>query len=129
MANNNMDLLVRILGDGSGMETGFAKAASFAKGQFTALAGFFASKFTVESIIGNFEKALNFANTIKDNAEATGVGVESLQALNVAAERAGAYAATKLLFPLILFIMPAVFVVIFGPIALNFIYGNMVLGG
>ncbi len=46
-----------------------------------------------------------------------------------AAERAGAYAATKLLFPLILFIMPAVFVVIFGPIALNFIYGNMVLGG
>jgi tight adherence protein C len=46
-----------------------------------------------------------------------------------AAERAGAYAATKLLFPLILFIMPAVFIVIFGPIALNFVYGDMVLGG
>ena len=46
-----------------------------------------------------------------------------------AAERAGAYAATKLLFPLILFIMPAVFIVIFGPIALNFIYGDMVIGG
>ena len=46
-----------------------------------------------------------------------------------AAERAGAYAATKLLFPLILFIMPAVFVVIFGPIALNFIYGDAVIGG
>lgn len=46
-----------------------------------------------------------------------------------AAERAGAYAATKLLFPLILFIMPAVFVVIFGPIVLNFIYGDMVIGG
>lgn len=46
-----------------------------------------------------------------------------------AAERAGAYAATKLLFPLILFIMPAVFVVIFGPIVLNFLYGNMVIGG
>lgn len=46
-----------------------------------------------------------------------------------AAERAGAYAATKLLFPLILFIMPAVFIVIFGPIALNFIYGDMVVGG
>lgn len=46
-----------------------------------------------------------------------------------AAERAGAYAATKLLFPLILFIMPAVFIVIFGPIALNFIYGDAVIGG
>jgi tight adherence protein C len=46
-----------------------------------------------------------------------------------AAERAGAYAATKLLFPLILFIMPAVFIVIFGPIALNFIYGDAVVGG
>ncbi len=45
-----------------------------------------------------------------------------------AAERAGAYAATKLLFPLILFIMPAVFIVIFGPIALNFIYGDAVIG-
>lgn len=46
-----------------------------------------------------------------------------------AAERAGAYAATKLLFPLIMFIMPAVFVVIFGPVALNFIYGDAVIGG
>lgn len=46
-----------------------------------------------------------------------------------AAERAGAYAATKLLFPLIMFIMPAVFIVIFGPIALNFIYGDAVIGG
>lgn len=45
-----------------------------------------------------------------------------------AAERAGALAATKLLFPLILFIMPAVFIVIFGPIVLNFVYGNMVIG-
>jgi tight adherence protein C len=46
-----------------------------------------------------------------------------------AAERAGAYAAVKLLFPLILFIMPAVFIVIFGPIALNFLFGDMVIGG
>lgn len=45
-----------------------------------------------------------------------------------AAERAGAYAATKLLFPLILFIMPAVFIVIFGPVVLNFIFGNSVVG-
>lgn len=44
-----------------------------------------------------------------------------------AAERAGAYAATKILFPLILFIMPAVFIVIFGPIVLNFVFGTGVL--
>lgn len=46
-----------------------------------------------------------------------------------AAERAGAYAATKILFPLILFIMPAVFIVIFGPVLLNFLFGSGVLGG
>lgn len=46
-----------------------------------------------------------------------------------AAEKAGAYAATKILFPLILFIMPAVFIVIFGPIALNFLFGPGVMGG
>jgi tight adherence protein C len=44
------------------------------------------------------------------------------------AERMGAYAAQKILFPLILCIMPAVFIMIFGPIALNFIYGSGVVG-
>ena len=46
-----------------------------------------------------------------------------------AAERQGAQAATKILFPLILFIMPAVFIVIFGPIVLNFVFGDGVIGG
>jgi tight adherence protein C len=45
------------------------------------------------------------------------------------AERMGAYATQKLLFPLVLCIMPAVFIVIFGPIFLNFIYGTGVIGG
>ncbi len=45
------------------------------------------------------------------------------------AERMGAHASQKILFPLILCIMPAVFVVIFGPILLNFIYGSGVVGG
>lgn len=44
------------------------------------------------------------------------------------AERMGAYASQKILFPLILCIMPAVFVMIFGPIALNFIYGDQTIG-
>jgi len=46
-----------------------------------------------------------------------------------AAEKAGAQAATKILFPLILFIMPAVFIVIFGPIVLNFLFGDGAFGG
>ncbi len=45
-----------------------------------------------------------------------------------AAERQGAYASQKILFPLILCIMPAVFVIIFGPIALNFMYGDHTIG-
>jgi tight adherence protein C len=45
------------------------------------------------------------------------------------AERMGAHASQKILFPLILCIMPAVFVVIFGPIVLNFLYGSGVVGG
>ena len=45
-----------------------------------------------------------------------------------AAEKAGAAATQKLLFPLVICIMPAVFIVIFGPILLNFIYGTGVVG-
>jgi tight adherence protein C len=37
------------------------------------------------------------------------------------AEKKGAAASQKLLFPLILFIMPAVFIMIFGPVILGFI--------
>jgi len=43
-------------------------------------------------------------------------------------ERQGAMAAQKILFPLILCIMPAVFIVIFGPVILNFIYGGGPIG-
>jgi tight adherence protein C len=37
------------------------------------------------------------------------------------AEKAGAAAAQKLMFPVILFILPAVFLLIFGPVALGFL--------
>jgi tight adherence protein C len=40
------------------------------------------------------------------------------------AEKAGATAATKILFPMLLFIMPAVFIIIAAPIVLQFIAGN-----
>jgi tight adherence protein C len=39
------------------------------------------------------------------------------------AEKAGAKATQKILFPLVLFIFPAVLIVIIGPVALQFIYG------
>jgi tight adherence protein C len=39
------------------------------------------------------------------------------------AEREGARASQKILFPLVLFIFPAVLIVIIGPVALQFIYG------
>jgi len=40
------------------------------------------------------------------------------------AEKAGAAAAQKILFPLVLCILPAVFIMIFGPIGLSFLYGG-----
>ncbi len=42
----------------------------------------------------------------------------------VRAEKAGAQASQKILVPLIFFILPAVFVMVFAPIALNFMYGK-----
>ena len=44
------------------------------------------------------------------------------------AEKAGAAAAQKILFPLVLCILPAVFIMIFGPIALSFLYGGGIGG-
>lgn len=41
------------------------------------------------------------------------------------AERKGAAASQKILFPLVFFIIPAVFIVIFAPIALQFLSGGM----
>jgi tight adherence protein C len=40
------------------------------------------------------------------------------------AEKAGARATQKILFPLVLFIFPAVLIVIIGPVALQFVYGE-----
>lgn len=45
------------------------------------------------------------------------------------AEKAGAAASQKILFPLIFLILPAVFIMIFGPVALSFIYGGAGGGG
>ncbi len=42
----------------------------------------------------------------------------------VRAEKAGAKAAQLMLVPMILFVMPAVFIVVFAPVILQFIYGG-----
>lgn len=42
----------------------------------------------------------------------------------VRAEKAGAKASQAILIPLMLFILPAVFIMVFGPVAVSFIYGG-----
>jgi tight adherence protein C len=42
----------------------------------------------------------------------------------VRAEKAGAAASQKVIIPLVLFIMPAVLLMIFGPFILGYIYPN-----
>lgn len=42
----------------------------------------------------------------------------------VRAEKAGAQASQKILIPLMMFILPAVFIMVFGPVVLQFFYGN-----
>lgn len=42
----------------------------------------------------------------------------------VRAEKAGAQASQKILIPLVLFILPAVFIMVFAPMALQFLYGG-----
>jgi len=42
----------------------------------------------------------------------------------VRAEKAGARASQAILIPLMLFILPAVFIMVFGPVAVSFIYGG-----
>ncbi|HWU44052.1 MAG TPA: type II secretion system F family protein, partial [Bdellovibrio sp.] len=42
----------------------------------------------------------------------------------VRAEKAGARASQAILIPLMMFILPAVFIMVFGPVAVNFMYGG-----
>ncbi len=42
----------------------------------------------------------------------------------VRAEKAGARASQALLVPMILFILPAVFIIVFGPVIIQFMYGG-----
>jgi tight adherence protein C len=77
-------------------------------------------------------EATSFVNVLTD-ADATGASVgevlkehSSQMRLErfVRAEKAGARASQAMLIPLIMFILPAVFIVVFAPVALQFLYGG-----
>ena len=77
-------------------------------------------------------EATSFVNVLTD-ADATGASVgEVLKEHSaqmrlerfVRAEKAGARASQAMLIPLIMFILPAVFIVVFVPVALQFLYGG-----
>ncbi|WP_413291719.1 type II secretion system F family protein [Bdellovibrio sp. HCB185ZH] len=66
------------------------------------------------------------------DAEATGASISQVlkdQSVQmrlerfVRAEKAGAQASQAILIPLMLFILPAVFIMVFGPVAISFMYG------
>lgn len=92
MTASEMSLLARLGVDITAFENGLKRASSFAGEQFKAMAGMFAAQFSISNIVGEFQKSLTYANTMRDNAEATGVSVEHLQTLGIAAEQAGSSA-------------------------------------
>ncbi len=74
----------------------------------------------------------SFVNVVVD-ADSTGTSISKVlkdQSTQmrlerfVRAEKEGAKASQKLLIPLMLFILPAVFIMVFAPVALNFMYGG-----
>lgn len=74
----------------------------------------------------------SFVNVLTD-ADATGASISEVLKEHssqmrlerfVRAEKAGARASQAMLIPLIMFILPAVFVIVFAPVALQFIYGG-----
>jgi len=80
----------------------------------------------------DMQEISSFVNVIID-ADSTGASIAKVlkdQSAQmrlerfVRAEKAGAQASQKILIPLIFFILPAVFVMVFAPIALNFLYGK-----
>lgn len=72
----------------------------------------------VNVIVDSDATGVSIAKVLKD--QSTQMRLERF----VRAEKAGAQASQKILIPLVLFILPAVFIMVFAPIALQFIYGG-----
>ncbi len=80
----------------------------------------------------DLQQVNSLVNVIVDS-DATGVSISKVlkdQSIQmrverfVRAEKAGAQASQKILIPLVLFILPAVFIMVFAPVALQFLYGG-----
>ncbi|HVK61512.1 MAG TPA: type II secretion system F family protein [Bdellovibrionales bacterium] len=80
----------------------------------------------------DMQEVSSFVNVVVD-ADSTGTSISTVlkdQSAQmrverfVRAEKAGAQASQKILIPLMLFILPAVFIMVFAPVALNFMYGK-----
>lgn len=80
----------------------------------------------------DLQQVNSLVNVVIDS-DATGVGISKVlkdQSAQmrlerfVRAEKAGAQASQKILIPLVLFILPAVFIMVFAPVALQFLYGG-----
>jgi tight adherence protein C len=72
----------------------------------------------VNVIVDSDATGVSIAKVLKD--QSTQMRLERF----VRAEKAGAQASQKILIPLVIFILPAVFIMVFAPIALQFIYGG-----
>jgi tight adherence protein C len=79
----------------------------------------------------NMSEVSSFVNVVIDS-DSTGSSVSAVlkeQSTQMRverfmrAEKEGAKASQKILIPLMLFILPAVFIIVFAPVALNFLYG------
>ncbi len=80
----------------------------------------------------DMQEVSSFVNVVID-ADSTGTSISKVlkdQSIQmrlerfVRAEKAGAQASQKILIPLMLFILPAVFIMVFAPVALNFMAGK-----
>ena len=80
----------------------------------------------------DMQEVLSFVNVVID-ADSTGASIAKVLKDQsnqmrlerfVRAEKAGAQASQKILIPLMLFILPAVFIMVFAPVALNFMAGK-----
>lgn len=69
-------------------------------------------------LIDNLDSGASIADVLKDQSEQ--MRVERF----ARAEKAGAKASQAIMIPLMLFIMPAVFIMVFGPVAISMLYGG-----
>jgi tight adherence protein C len=75
-------------------------------------------KSLVNVVIDSDSTGVSIAKVLKD--QSIQIRLERF----VRAEKSGARASQLMLFPMMLFIMPAVFIVLFGPVIIQFFYGG-----